>query len=76
MANKRIDCYREELSVFRAETAEGEAYKVPHMGWNRLNCQRVRYLLNKLEEDYVYFVHSYYVDTDDQAIITGESRLS
>lgn len=41
--------------------AEGD-YKVPHMGWNRLEFLRKDDpLLAGLEEGHVYFVHSYHV---------------
>jgi len=36
-------------------------YKVPHMGWNKLQFAQQSPLLKGLEEDYVYFVHSYHV---------------
>jgi len=36
-------------------------YKVPHMGWNKLQFTQQSPLLKGLEEDYVYFVHSYHV---------------
>ncbi|MBM7652080.1 imidazole glycerol phosphate synthase subunit HisH [Neobacillus cucumis] len=47
---------------FKGTTAEGETYKVPHMGWNRLEFVQESPLLKELDEDYVYFVHSYFVD--------------
>ncbi len=38
--------------------------KIPHMGWNRLDIQKQAPLFNNLpEEAYVYFVHSYYLET-------------
>jgi glutamine amidotransferase len=40
----------------------GQTYKVPHMGWNRLEFVRSSPLLKNLDEDYVYFVHSYYIE--------------
>ncbi len=40
-------------------------YKVPHMGWNRLQFLRPSPLLDGLEEGFVYFVHSYHVVPDD-----------
>lgn len=40
----------------------GQSYKVPHMGWNRLEFLQTSPLLKNVEEDYVYFVHSYYVE--------------
>ncbi|MFD7525653.1 imidazole glycerol phosphate synthase subunit HisH [Paenibacillus chitinolyticus] len=36
-------------------------YKVPHMGWNRLEFKQTSPLLEGLEEGHVYFVHSYHV---------------
>lgn len=44
--------------------------KVPHMGWNRLIKQKEDALGSYLGvEDYVYFVHSYYVKTEDKSPI-------
>jgi glutamine amidotransferase len=40
----------------------GDNYKVPHMGWNRLEFVRSSPILKNLEEDHVYFVHSYFVE--------------
>lgn len=37
------------------------AYKVPHMGWNKLIFKQESPLLAGLQEGYVYFVHSYHV---------------
>ncbi|MCS7459241.1 imidazole glycerol phosphate synthase subunit HisH [Paenibacillus doosanensis] len=36
-------------------------YKVPHMGWNRLQFRQPSPLLDGVEEGHVYFVHSYHV---------------
>ncbi len=39
--------------------------KVPHMGWNSLNISQEHPLFKGIPDgSYVYFVHSYYVDTD------------
>lgn len=43
----------------------GEGFKVPHMGWNRLEfVQPASPLLAGLEDGHVYFVHSYHVLPD------------
>ncbi|MGG3467963.1 imidazole glycerol phosphate synthase subunit HisH [Neobacillus pocheonensis] len=52
---------------FPGRTPEGEIYKVPHMGWNRLEFVKESPLLKNLEEDYVYFVHSYYVNAQNSS---------
>lgn len=58
---------------FPGTTAEGETYKVPHMGWNRLEFLQGSPILKGLDEDYVYFVHSYFVDTDDREVVISRS---
>jgi glutamine amidotransferase len=40
--------------------------KVPHMGWNALSIEQDHPFYEGIEDGaFVYFVHSYYVDTDD-----------
>jgi glutamine amidotransferase len=40
-------------------------YKVPHMGWNTLQALRSPLFDGLQQEDYVYFVHSYYAPVGD-----------
>lgn len=41
--------------------------KVPHMGWNSINTKKNIPLLKNIRDgSYVYFVHSYYVNTDEK----------
>ncbi|WP_425446402.1 imidazole glycerol phosphate synthase subunit HisH [Dethiothermospora halolimnae] len=42
---------------------------VPHMGWNKLNIKKKSKIDNYIKEDYVYFIHSYYVKSDGDEII-------
>ncbi|WP_126662082.1 imidazole glycerol phosphate synthase subunit HisH [Haloterrigena salifodinae] len=44
--------------------AEGQ--KVPHMGWNELDVQRDHPLVEGVDGQYAYFVHSYYAVPDDE----------
>ena len=54
--------------------AAGARLKVPHMGWNRVRQLRAHPLWDGIEDGArFYFVHSYYVDTADQALVMGES---
>lgn len=50
---------------------ESPEYVVPHMGWNDLTFKQkdVPIYKDMKETDYVYFVHSYYVDAQDPAIV-------
>lgn len=53
-------------SVVRFAPRDG--YKVPHMGWNKLNFQQVESpLFDGLEEGHVYFVHSYHVEVSRES---------
>ncbi|WP_135364845.1 imidazole glycerol phosphate synthase subunit HisH [Halosimplex halophilum] len=39
--------------------------KVPHMGWNELDVARDHPLVEGVDGDHAYFVHSYYAEPDD-----------
>jgi glutamine amidotransferase len=58
---------------FPGRTSEGATYKVPHMGWNRLEFVNNSPLLKNVEEDYVYFVHSYYVDASNSDVLLAKA---
>jgi imidazole glycerol-phosphate synthase subunit HisH len=58
---------------FPGRTSEGATYKVPHMGWNRLEFVNNSPLLKNVEEDYVYFVHSYYVDAKNSDVLLAKA---
>ena len=45
--------------------------KIPHMGWNQLNVVNDSPLLEGIDKDYFYFVHSFHVVPDDESIIAG-----
>lgn len=45
--------------------------KVPHMGWNQLKLKGKPTLLEGLQGDYVYFVHSYYVVPTKKKVIAA-----
>ena len=60
--NKGLGLFKGRIAEFSGKDAAGEAYRVPHMGWNNLtftftpNWQEPQ----ELADRYVYFVHSYY----------------
>lgn len=58
---------------FPGITKTGELYKVPHMGWNRLSFTQQSNILKNLDEDFVYFVHSYYVKTKEPEVTIASS---
>ena len=48
-----------------------EGVKIPHMGWNQLNVLNNSPILEGVDKEYFYFVHSYHVIPDDSEIIAG-----
>jgi glutamine amidotransferase len=55
-------------------TSNGERVKVPHMGWNRVQHAGSHPLWRNVADDaHFYFVHSFYVETAEPALIAGTS---
>lgn len=49
--------------------------KIPHIGWNDLTFPNTGRLFQGIEERaYVYFVHSYYLEAADPAIVTATTE--
>ncbi|RZV11073.1 glutamine amidotransferase [Natrinema hispanicum] len=52
--------------------AEGQ--KVPHMGWNELEVEREHPLVEGVDGNYAYFVHSYYAAPDDEHAVVATTE--
>lgn len=63
------------LDLFKghAELLSGDV-KIPHMGWNKLKVCNDSPILEGIDGEYFYFVHSYHVVPDDESIIAGVSE--
>lgn len=46
-------------------------YKIPHMGWNKLRVTGSSPLLKSADNEYVYFVHSFHVEPEDEGLVTS-----
>ena len=46
-------------------------YKIPHMGWNKLELRSPSPLLKEAEGQYVYFVHSFHCVPEDKSLVTA-----
>jgi glutamine amidotransferase len=54
---------------------EESGLKVPHIGWNSLNYPNAGRLYEGIPEDsYVYFVHSYYLQAEDESIVKATTE--
>ncbi|MGN1314925.1 MAG: imidazole glycerol phosphate synthase subunit HisH [Lachnospiraceae bacterium] len=52
-----------------------ENLKIPHIGWNSLKFRNRGRIFQGLEVDsYVYFVHSYYLEADEEEIVTATTE--
>jgi glutamine amidotransferase len=62
------------LSGFVRRLNSSSGFKVPHMGWNQLRLKTQDPLFNGIQDGAsVYFVHSYYVDPEDQRLVATET---
>ncbi|MFC7321938.1 imidazole glycerol phosphate synthase subunit HisH [Halobacillus campisalis] len=67
---KGLGLFPGKIERFPGISPGGQTYKVPHMGWNQLKLHQSDHLLmENVGEEYVYFVHSYVVETDENAIL-------
>ncbi|UOO95449.1 imidazole glycerol phosphate synthase subunit HisH [Halococcus dombrowskii] len=48
--------------------------KVPHMGWNELAVERDHPLVDGVNGEYAYFVHSYYAAPDDEGATVASTE--
>lgn len=75
-----LGLYAGQVRHFPGGTApDGEAMKIPHMGWNRVHQLHEHPLWHGIPQDSrFYFVHSYYVDPqrDDLAAATTDYGVS
>ncbi|MCD8366210.1 MAG: imidazole glycerol phosphate synthase subunit HisH [Clostridiales bacterium] len=54
-----------------------EGLKIPHIGWNSLHLEHEGRLFAGLPKNsYVYFVHSYYLQAEDEQIVKASTEYS
>jgi glutamine amidotransferase len=52
----------------------GEGLKVPHIGWNELSLVQGHPVLDGLDGEAFYFVHSYYPEPEEVGDLVGETE--
>ncbi len=63
------------LDVLKGEVLRlPEGLKIPHMGWNSLEFKNKCPLFENIGNEYMYFVHSYYVKPEDENIIAATTN--
>ncbi len=58
-----LGIFPEKVKKFVPKPEETALFKVPHMGWNSISGLKTPLFNNISEEDYFYFVHSFYATT-------------
>lgn len=62
------------LNIFDVDVkrfiAKSKDEKIPHMGWNSITNVSSRLFPSQLEDEFVYFVHSYYVPLNAHTVAT------
>ena len=68
------------LGIFDAEVLRFQAQKhedkIPHMGWNQLFDLKGTLFSTELEQQFVYFAHSYYVPVNQHTVATTDHILT
>ena len=58
------------VAPFRTSKFISASYKVPHVGWNQINNLRGELFDGVAENDFVYFVHGFYVKPNAATVAT------
>lgn len=68
-----VDClgiFPESVRKFIPNEGEEFLTKVPHMGWNNIHSLKSKLFTPDMENQFVYFVHSYFVETGEDTAAT------
>ena len=67
-----LGIFEEEVKRFLVPEGETSQFKIPQMGWNTITDLKSGLFDTSLENQYVYFVHSYYAALGDHTIATTQ----
>ena len=62
------------LGIFKGKIVKipDTGLKIPHMGWNNIEMPKESRILKDLGENpFVYFVHSYYLQAEDESVVSA-----
>jgi imidazole glycerol-phosphate synthase subunit HisH len=66
-----LGLFDQNVKLFSSvKSADDVLYKVPQMGWNTITDLKTQLFKNVKENAYMYFVHSYYVESGKGTIAT------
>ena len=68
--NQGLGVIKGKVIKFRSFTKNGDKIRIPQIGWNKINIVNKNPYLNGIKnEEFMYFVHSYYVSPENKKII-------
>lgn len=67
---KCLGIFDEKVLRFMPQPGEEFVTKVPHMGWNAITNLKSKLFSEEIENQYVYFVHSYFAGIGEHTIAT------
>jgi glutamine amidotransferase len=67
---KCLGIFNEKVKRFNPKPGKEFVTKVPHMGWNAIKNLKSNIFSEDIENQYVYFVHSYYAEKSEHTIAT------
>jgi glutamine amidotransferase len=70
----KVRRFADDLKLDGVDGQESTILKVPHMGWNQIQHQDIPLFNGVKQGSYVYFVHSYYVQPDDAAVVAATTN--
>ena len=63
------------VKLIPRKSSDGSIRKIPHMGWNSLKITPGSRLLKGLpDQPYVYFVHSYYLEAEEERDVAASTE--
>ena len=65
-----LGIFDEPVKRFMPEPGQEFITKVPHMGWNVISGLKSEIFSSELEQQYLYFVHSYYASVGEHTAAT------
>jgi imidazole glycerol-phosphate synthase subunit HisH len=70
-----LDIFPGKVKKLKFLKTEKQRYSIPHVGWNKLILKEKNKLFGNLNNsEFMYFVHSYYVDTNKKSIISAYTK--
>jgi glutamine amidotransferase len=71
-----IGIFGENVRKFPQSDSSENRLKVPHMGWNNIHSLKTLLFAGDLENQFNYFVHSYYATTGNETIALCDYGVS